>query len=536
MKLRSTVAAKCSLLARCESGGGRLIWVTGFYFLLCLLIQFGTRAWHADFTSFSDEPSHFVGAVMFYDWLHSGHWLEPLEFARTYYQSYPFFAIGYWPPLFYLLLAFDFLLAGIGRAQALLVPALAAAATAAFVYSLLRNRAGRIPALCAGIIYLSLPGIQRSMCAVMVDHVTAAFCIGFGICFLRYLQRPGCFNAVLCSIVCGLGILAKYSAAYLLAVPFITVLLLRRANLLKKPSFVIQPFLVALIAGPWMIWTRKLMYYGLPTEQPALNLLRGMQFLTEPFHLFPLPLLPVILAGLLLLIALRRAWGQDVLVLVLIGFLNLAFLFISPVEADPRYMLAPAAVILALSAAGWAAGLPLVPGLRRRAKAAPLFAAAVAAACFWASFGRYPRPAQQEIHTAVEAIVRNPAWDGQTLLVPADLEGPTIAEFAAQVQGRRGYRLLRPSKVLASSDWFGNHYSSRFSTPEQLLGYFRSASVQVIMWHAGPEAAVWPHGRLLVEMFAKYGSEWPLAATLRCGSAAPCWYIYSHTTPARARF
>jgi hypothetical protein len=55
-------------------------------------------------------------------------------------------------------------------------------------------------------------------------------------------------------------------------------------------------------------------------------------------------------------------------------------------------------------------------------------------------------------------------------VLPSDVEGPIIAEFAARVQDRRGYRLLRPSKVLARSDWFGDNYSSRFGTPDQVLG------------------------------------------------------------------
>ena len=70
------------------------------YLALCLAAQAYSGAWHAAFTVYPDEPSHFVGAVMTRDWLVSGPWFAPLGFATNYYEHYPYFAVGYWPPLF----------------------------------------------------------------------------------------------------------------------------------------------------------------------------------------------------------------------------------------------------------------------------------------------------------------------------------------------------------------------------------------------------------------------------------------------------
>ena len=85
--------------------------VAAGYFAFCLVVQGLTGSWSAGLIAYPDEPSHFVGTVMVRDWLASGRWFAPLEFARSYYDHYPFFAVGYWPPLFSVVTALWLLLA-----------------------------------------------------------------------------------------------------------------------------------------------------------------------------------------------------------------------------------------------------------------------------------------------------------------------------------------------------------------------------------------------------------------------------------------
>ena len=98
-------------------------------FAFCLAVQGFSGTWSAGFGAYPDEASHFVGAVMVRDWLASGRWFTPLESARNYYAHYPFFAVGYWPPLFHISTGLWLLVAGVGRQQALLIPAIFAAGT-----------------------------------------------------------------------------------------------------------------------------------------------------------------------------------------------------------------------------------------------------------------------------------------------------------------------------------------------------------------------------------------------------------------------
>src|SRR6201992_1907196 len=95
------------------------------FLLVCLFVQSSTGAWDASFDAYPDEAGHFVGSVMVRDYLASGLSSNPNHFALQYYNHYPFFGIGYWPPLFYMVSGLWLLIAGVGRLQALIVSAAA---------------------------------------------------------------------------------------------------------------------------------------------------------------------------------------------------------------------------------------------------------------------------------------------------------------------------------------------------------------------------------------------------------------------------
>src|SRR5579883_898221 len=209
------------------------------FLLFCLLIQARSGSWNADFGFYPDEASHFIGSVMLRDWLASGKWSTPLQFARTYYDHYPYLAIGYWPPLFNVVTGVWMLLAGVGRAQALMIPAICAAGTAWLVFRFVREHAGPMVGLCAGFAYLSIPAVREWMCTVMVDHMTAFLVLLAGYSFVRYARNTSLFNSCLLGTVCGLAILSKYSAAYAAGLPFLAILVRRNWRLLAD----------------WRLWT-----------------------------------------------------------------------------------------------------------------------------------------------------------------------------------------------------------------------------------------------------------------------------------------
>jgi len=505
--------------------------VAAAFLTFCLLVQDLSGAWSTGFLVYPDEPSHFVGSVMFREWLVSGRWFAPLEFAKSYYAHYPYFAVGYWPPLFSIVTGFWMLLAGVGPRQALLIPAVFAAGTGWLVFQLVRLRAGMVAGLCAGTLYLSLPAVRQWMCAVMVDHMTAFLCLAAAVCLLQYLERPVVWRGSLYALISAFAILSKYSAAYLVVLPCVAILLLRRFELLRKPSFFVQPLIIALLVGPWALWTRRLVFYGLPSESEALTAKRAASFVLETFKIFPPLLMAVVVLGLIALLVRPRAWREGVIGLSLLCVGHLAFLFLSPIGAEQRYLLVPAAVFLVASFAGWSEVLALMSQDTHWASVIPVCAAILTAAFAVLQFSHVVRVPQDQIGSVVGFIVKDPARVTQRIVVSPVLEGPVIAEFATQ-SPMPNYYLLRPSKILAHLDWFGLNYSSIFGTSAEMMEYFQQNPVNLIIWNEAPESTLAAHARIMREMLRRYPLAWhKVLPTDSAGGSASSWTIYEYHAP-----
>jgi 4-amino-4-deoxy-L-arabinose transferase-like glycosyltransferase len=531
-------AASASPSVRRPTHGASLLISAGAaaaFLTFCVVVQYVSGSWWAGFRAYPDEPAHFVGAVMLRDWLVSGQWFSPLEFAQNYYAHYPFFAVGYWPPLFSIVTGLWMLVAGVGRVQALFIPAVFAAGTAWLIFQFIRLRAGIVAALCAGTLYLSLPVVRHWICAVMVDHMTAFLCIASAACLLRYLKHPVLWNGILCAVISGCAILSKYSAVYVIALPIVAVLFLRRFELLRKPSLLVQPFIIALMVGPWALWTKKLAFYGLPSEREALTAKRAASFVLEAFKIFPPVLMALVVLGLVLgLIALVRpkAWREDIVVLGLLCGGHLAFLILSPVEAEQRYLLVPAAVFLICSFAGWSEVLASISQSERWATLTAGLTAILTLIFVVFQLSHLALTPRDHIASVVGLIVKDPARADQRIVVPPTLEGATIAEFVVQSRHRPDHYLLRPSKAFAHSDWFGLNYSSTYPTPERMMEYFRQHPVNLLIWNVLPESTLVAHARIMSEMLRRYPLSWHKLQLLDFpGSPASSWEIYEYHSP-----
>jgi hypothetical protein len=325
--------------------------------------------------------------------------------------------------------------------------------------------------------------------------------------------------------LCTFAILSKYSVAYTVALPWAAILIFRRGALSRKLSFLIQPVIVLLIVGPWALLTRRLAYYGLPVEQPALTAARAASFLAETFEVFPPVLMALVIIGLIALLASPRSWRDDVGVLCLLCAAHLSFLFLSPVGAEQRYLLVPAVSLLALSFAGWAAALSRLPYHGRYDVAVRAAVPVLTAIFVVARFGAYPRPNQYPIRQVVDTVLNNKAWSGQPLLAPSDLEGPFIAEFLIRERARPSSYVVRPSKLLARVNWFGGNYALVVRTPQQMAECIRRNAVRLIVWHRPPEDATKEHERILANMLLRYPSTWVRSAALGGGGMVD-WAIY----------
>jgi 4-amino-4-deoxy-L-arabinose transferase-like glycosyltransferase len=512
------------------AGGTALstVLVAAAFLLLCLFVQGSTGAWDASFDSYPDEAGHVVGAVMVRDYLASGLSSNPIHFARQYYNRYPFFGVGYWPPLYYMVTGLWLLAAGVGRFQALLVSAGAATGMACMLYGLTRKRAGLIAGFCAGVLFLSLPEVQRWMCAVMVDEMVGFFCLAAAVLLLNYFEQPGLRNAIYCGLCCGCATLTKYSGAYVCVLPLAACICLRRFRLLRTPAFLAQYLVMALLVGPWVVWTAKLALVGLPRVPRYTIAARMGRYLLELYRIFPPVLAVVVILGLLALMVMPRVWRAA---LVMIGLLCagcLVSLVVAPVAPEPRYLLVPSAALLALSFAGWVAALePLTRRGPMGARAVPALAAILTLCMAVAHLRSYQRPLAYPIRSVVQAIVENPAWVDKRIIVAPDLEGPMIAEFAMQDRHRPGYELLRPSKLFADQGWFGERYVSRFQSSAEMMADLRRDPVDLIVWHLPSRTPPKAHVRYMDEMLRNYPLAWQRVVSFGSTSGAlSSWTVY----------
>jgi len=498
------------------------------FLLFCLFIQNSVGARDAAFLAYPDEPSHFVGSVMVRDYLASGLSTNPYSFAQSYYSRYPFFAVGYWPPMFYIWTGFWFLVFGVGKFQALFMSAGAAAGIAWLLFTLVRKRAGFVAGCCAGLLFLSLTEVQYWTSAVMVDLMVGFFAFAAAVRLLSYLNRPTYANAILCALCCGCATLTKYSGAYACILPLAACILLGRFSLLRQPSFLVLHAVIIAMVAPWVLWTSKLSEVGLPQEQRGTIVSRVGPFLRESLRLFPPALAIVVVIGLVALLLMPKVWRQDMVVIVLLYAGSVGLLIVSPVVGpERRYLLVASASLLVLSFAGWAAAIKRFGGLRAGTWAIPALAAILTVSIVPAQLRGRPRLPENLIRRAVKTIVENPAWVGKRILVAPDLEGPVIAEFAIQDRHRPGYTLLRPGKLFADRDWMGGHYQSHFQSSEEMVAYLHQNPVDLIVWHRQTQEPLLAHQRYMEEMLAARDSSWHRVATFNSvDRSQPAWEIY----------
>lgn len=471
-----------------------------FYVCFCLLVQFFAGAWTAPFSTYPDEPAHFVGSVMVRDYLTSGFHLGPMAFASQYYNHYPFFGLGHWPPLFYLISAVWFLAAGIGRTQAMLMQAAIVASCGVLVFWFVRKRAAWFGGFCAGLAFLSLPEVQRWLCTFMVDPLVTLFCLATAAFLLSYLESPTWRNGVLLALLAAAATLTKYSGVYVCVLPAAFIVVSGRSYLLRRRSFLIQPLVMACVVLPWWFWTRQLKVWDGFVEGPEGPAARAVSHVAQLFRMFP-PAMAVLLGIglLLLLISPRRTWKTDLGAVLLLVVGLILFLAVTPAESEPRFLLTGAACLVILAAAGWQSLLDRPwPSIAAPARRIVPSAAAVLALTFSAAqFLAFPHKWDNSIHEVARAIAENPSWRSTGILLPTDNEGPLVAELLLYDRHRPSLLLYRPSRLLASSNWLGLDYTLKYRSSSDLMEALDEKGIGLILLHTRPREQVIPHDVLL---------------------------------------
>ncbi len=510
--------------------------VSTFYILLATASQYLTGAAYASFGLYPDESSHYVSSVLVHDYLISGFHKSPLHFAVDYYVSYPFFAIGYWPPAFYAIGGLWMLIFGLGHHSALLLTAVMAALIGATIFQIVRQWCSTWVALVWGAIVLFVPSVIEGSSMFMVDIPITLFSFWALVELIRFSQapdRPG--HAMMFAFLGALTILTKYSGAFVCALPFALLVIDRTSRLWRKPWFWLQPVSIVVLCAPWILFTHKLSSAGLPPEADHAHqktIVKALIGYPSGLAVLLGPVLCIAALISIVFLILRHVRTLEVCMYAAAPLCVVLFLMVSPVGAEPRYFL-PAVPPLIVLIARAAAELKTVS---RPYQLVGIAAAAVfVIAELFSGIALTPRYAPDTVGPVADYIVSKPQMKGKLILLPPGVEGPLIAEVIRRDSDRPSYVLLRPTKILSEAGWFGIKHVN-YNTPEELQKTFFDNPIDFIVVKRSSTVAASLDKRAVVldqlikDTVGQFPEYWHREAVLQtsCYSeGCPQWEIYA---------
>ncbi|HEX7359993.1 MAG TPA: glycosyltransferase family 39 protein [Bryobacteraceae bacterium] len=504
--------------------GETLLAFLGF-FLVVSILQRLTGGVATSFGLFPDEPAHYISSLLLRDYLASGFHQTPLAFAVNYYTALPYFAVGYWPPAFYVIGGIWMLLFGVQRASALALIAVVVALLAATVFRVTRRHgANPVAAGAWALLVLLIPQAIRSSSMYMLDLPVALFSLWALLEEIRYFQTPGRpRHAIGYALCASLAFLIKFSGGFVFLLPVALVAGTRKWSLLRNKWFWIQPAIVVALCGPWILYTHRLIFVGLPSEGTAVHPHVALGAFFLEFARVAGPVLVTCAVAGMLLAALKKRWNVELFMYAAAPVCVVLFLAATPVGANGRYFLAAIAPLILLIACSFERlGLFKKRALGTALPAILLAAGAIRCAV---AFPHYP---PDRLRPLVQYVNANPNWSHASILLPPDCEGPAIAEFAEYAPHRPFHTLLRPSKILGISGWWGIK-QSRYATSAEFERTLARNPIDLIITDQ-LQTTKTPVDHIILGAVQKFPNDWRHAAVVKspCGHrVCGVWDIYA---------
>jgi 4-amino-4-deoxy-L-arabinose transferase-like glycosyltransferase len=171
-----------------------------------------------------DASRHALNGVFVLDFVRAMPLRHPMDFAIDYYRQWPALTIGFYPPLFYVVLAASYAIFGVSEASAL-IPELAFLALLGWgAYRLSRHWLGAAPALAAALMLMGAPEVSYWAQQIMLDvpsYALLIWAVEFQLRFMKGGSQRSLYAAVVCA---ALAIALKYNAAFIVAVMVVALL------------------------------------------------------------------------------------------------------------------------------------------------------------------------------------------------------------------------------------------------------------------------------------------------------------------------
>jgi hypothetical protein len=457
------------------------------------LLQWRAGGFAGTFTG--DAAAHYVSGLMAHDWLQDRPGSNPVQYLINYHAHLPLTAFGLWPPFYYGIEALWMLLIGIGVPAMLWLSGSITALLGLTVGLVAERRTGWIGGLLAGLLIVGNPLVQRASNELMLDVANALACFLAALAYAAYLVRGRRGAAML-----GFGMLAatammiKYNAVALAFLPPLCVLIGRRWDLLRRPSFYTPAVIVGVLAGPWYVMTHGLAeqgfqfswgmaYLKLATLYNAGSIIEG---LTPPI-------------ALLALIGLVRVFWRGgrsgmlapvEIACAALGLSMFLFLLAVPIALQDRYLIPCLAPLLVLAAheAMW-----LFERLRRPIARGAWVAVLITSVVTFA-WTEQSVP-HDRLHEAAQAALEALPPSNPVVLLVADgtIEPALIAAIAMAEPQRPMAWVIRGSRLFGGGGYNNADYQPRFTDPRALLEELNRYGVSLVIFRRTGAVREWTH-------------------------------------------
>jgi len=495
-------------------------------FAIVVFLQYLSGAFRTEFADYPDEPAHYVTSRMVHDFLLSGDYRHPMDFAQDYYNHYPKVAFGHWPPLLYVVQALWMMLFSSSRVSVLLELALTTTVVAFATYTLAVKRFGEAGGLLAAAGLVSLPVIQMYTNQEMAESLLLLTSFCAAIWFARFLESGRWQDSLWFAIFTSCAVLTKGNGWALAMVPPFAVLFTRRFAVLKSWAFWLPVPVVGVLCLPWQLITFEIAERGWPagdhpSVQHAMNAF--VQYLGLMKEMAGWGVACFAVLGIIVMVGARFLKKQvEPLDAVMLALILSAWFFhcIVPVGVEIRKIIVVAPAIILFAGAGlqWLGKRIGEGGWVPARWAQPALAAALVLLFAGETFA-IPRKIDYGFTATSSFLEQRPELRNKVILVCSQLdgEGLLISEMVMKEPALLHHSVLRATKLLSRSDWNGTVSELFYNTPEQVNDVLKRENVRAVVLDSYPARTQYIHYQLLRRAIESRPAIWTLVGTFGGG-------------------
>jgi hypothetical protein len=484
-----------------------------------ILLQYHVNAYSAEFGV--DEASHYVSGLMIHAYLTTGLSNDPLlpfSFLKNFHSHYSLVGIGHWGPVFYIAESLWMLPFGCSRISVLLLTAIVTSAIGLICYVVAAPRVGRTIAGLIAIAFVASRVAQEGSAYVMLDGPITLLTLLAALAYARYMEATKARDAVSFALLAAAGLLIKGNAGCLALLPPLAILISRRFDLLRRPSFWLPVPIVGCLAVPWYLLTYSLISQGFRYAW-GLHYVAGATRDNSDALLAaigPLLLAAGLCGWVVVVWSAHRPKADQVMTCVAALFAAVwIFQSVVPADIQDRYLepALPPLLILAGAALRYVADrvwcrLPVALG-RMSALATSLLAIVLAASMIPSVLSVTPKT-ELGFTEAAPLVWQQVEPNNPVVLVVArqNVEDSAVAELAMHDPHCPSLFAVRGSRLLGGGGYNNWDYKARFDTATEVMAAIDAYRIPLVLFRTDGSPGEWAHVRQVAEATKLYPDRW----------------------------